>query len=74
MIVFKINQIVGSWIRSTAERLIAADAARLFGIRSNSITGSWCSRLEVLCSHRYAFCSAIPLPDQSSDLQRRTRF
>jgi hypothetical protein len=41
----KINQIVGSWIRSTAERLI-----------------------------RHGFGPAIPLRDQSSGRQRRTRF
>jgi hypothetical protein len=39
MIVVKINQIAGNWIRSTTERLIAANAAGIVGIHSNSIAG-----------------------------------
>ena len=38
MIVVKINTIVGSWIRSTAERLIAANAAGSVGMHGYSIT------------------------------------
>src|SRR6516165_9171348 len=73
MIVININQIVANWIRSTTERLIAANAARIVGSRTNSIARPWCSKLEIPRSHRHAFCSAIPLPDPPTDRQGSTR-
>ena len=40
MIVVRINQIVGYWIRSTAERLIAANAAGIIKIDCSPLTRS----------------------------------
>jgi hypothetical protein len=74
MILVKINQMVGSWIRSTAERLIAANAAKIVKIDCSPPTRSWCPTPEVPRSHHHVSCSAITLPDQPSNRQNSTRF
>jgi hypothetical protein len=47
MIAIKINQIVGYWIRSTTERLIAARVAGMVKTDRSARTRSWCPTLDV---------------------------
>ena len=54
MIVIKINQIIGYWIRSTTEQLIAVNSAGIVKIDRSPLTRAWCSTRDASRQRRQA--------------------